>query len=75
MASALKVGGVYLYVGSPVGPGPIKAGDKVRVVRVIGSAVRIIPSFIKIKRRADMDAAFLTSGVGVNEDFLVPVPR
>lgn len=69
----LQVGRVYQYIGSPVGPGPIKAGDKVRVVRVIGSAVRIIPSFIKIRRKADMDAAFSTAGVGVNEDFLIPV--
>ncbi len=70
----LKVGGIAVYVGSPVGPnGSIRGGDRVRVVRIIGSAVRIIPASAPVPTKLAMRDAFAELGVGVDSAFLVPV--
>lgn len=69
----LRVGGTATYVGSPAGPGgAIKRGDRVRVVRIIGSAVRVIPASIPATSKRAMLDAFTRGGVGVSDAFLIP---
>lgn len=70
----LQVGGIAVYVGSPVGPsGSIRVGDRVRVIRIIGTAARIIPANAAATSKKAMREAFASDGVGVNVDFLVAV--
>ncbi len=72
-ASQLRVGGTATYVGSNVGPGgAIKHGDRVRIVRIIGSAARIVPARLPATSKQAMRSAFLESGVGVSDAFLIP---
>lgn len=76
MSKTLKVGGTATYVGGNVGPGgAIKRGDRVRVVRIIGSAARIVPASLPATSKRAMRAAFLESGVGVSDAFLIPDDR
>lgn len=69
----LRVGGTAIYVGSPAGPaGSIRTGDRVRVIRIIGTAARIIPASVPATSKKAMLAAFERGGVGVSTDFLIP---
>lgn len=67
---SLRVGGTAIYVGSNVGPGgAIRSGDRVRIVRIIGTAVRVVPLHAINFRHP---RAFAEHGVGVNDAFLIP---
>ena len=67
----LRIGGTAIYVGSNAGP--IRTGDRVRVIRIIGTAARIIPATAAASSKKAMLAAFERGGIGVSTDFLIPV--
>lgn len=72
-ANALRVGGTAVYVGSDAGPGGIiKRGDRVRVVRIIGTAARVVPAGLPATSKKAMRRAFAEHGVGVSDAFLIP---
>ena len=66
----LRVGGTAIFVGSNAGP--IRTGDQVRIIRIIGTAARIIPASATATSKQAMRAAFERGGIGVNTDFLIP---
>jgi hypothetical protein len=50
----------------------IRTGDRVRIVRIIGTAARIIPASAPATSKKAMLAAFARDGVGVDNSFLIP---
>lgn len=72
-AKSLRVGGTAVYIGSNAGPGGmIKRGDRVRVVRLIGTAARVVPAGLPATSKKAMRQAFADQGVGVSDAFLIP---
>lgn len=72
-AKKLQIGGTAIYVGTSLGPPvSIRTGDRVRIIRIIGTAARIIPATVPATSKKAMLTAFERGGVGVNTDFLIP---
>lgn len=65
----LKIGGTATYVGSNLGS--IRPGDRVRIIRLIGTAARIIPASVAVTSKQAMRTAFARDGWGVDTDFLI----